>query len=124
MHILFLIRERNIPGTAIQNAAVMDAEFLRSEGHEATVLSLCPEANIKAQIAEGLRKHRGQTVLSFGRIEPSKFHTLVIDRMEKAQAGLHIVQPETKTEPHRVLRIERVIDEGPKMKLICSEVTE
>jgi hypothetical protein len=73
MHVLFLVRKRKTPHTAIQQAAAYDAEFLRSEGHEATVLAIDPSGPaVQVQIDNGLRKHRGKTVLSGGYIPPTK----------------------------------------------------
>jgi hypothetical protein len=75
MHVLFLVRKRRTPHTAIQQAAAYDAEFLRSEGHEATVLAIDPRSGppVQVQIEVGLRKHRGKTVLSGGYIPPTNF---------------------------------------------------
>jgi hypothetical protein len=69
MHILFLVRRRETPHTAVQQATTYDAAFLRSLGHEATVIAVNHYATIEE--IEALARHsRGKTVLSGGYIPP------------------------------------------------------
>lgn len=44
MRVTFLIRERQLPGTAMHNAAAYDADYLKSIGH-ATALFIAPEGD-------------------------------------------------------------------------------
>lgn len=55
MRITFVVRQRSMPGTALQNAARYDAEFLARQGHDVRIVEVHEGAEA-ANLSQLLKK--------------------------------------------------------------------